>query len=201
MPSFGAAGFAAPFLQVLTMAKNKDFICVGALAGAHGVKGEVRVRSFTLVPEDCFAYGPLLDETGKVALEPETARPAKNHFVVEAAGNRTREDWEALKGTKLYVPRDVLPEPEEDEFYYDDLLGLRVTHMDGRPLGKVKSVQNFGADDLLELVAPDGRTAYFLPFTKAVVPVVRLAEKELLAEPDEQYLPESMQRPDTASDD
>lgn len=183
------------------MAVDKSLVCVGAIGGAHGVRGEVRVRSFTLHPEDLFAYGPLLSETGEVMLTAETARPAKNHFIVQAEEQKTREEWEAMKGTKLYVSRDALPEPEEDEFYYDDLLGLSVVHTDGRALGKVKSVQNFGADDLLEIVAPDNRTAYFLPFTKAVIPVIRLAEKELLAEPDESYLPEDLQIGETGSAD
>ena len=175
------------------MSRDKSKVCVGSIAGAHGVKGEVRVKSFTLVPEDCFAYGPLLDDAGNVLLEPKSAKPAKAHFIVVAKGsNRTREDWEAMKGTRLYVPREALPEPEEDEFYYDDLLGLTVTHVDGRALGKVKSVQNFGADDLLEIIAPDRRTAYFLPFTREVVPVIRLEEGELLAEPEESYLPEGL---------
>lgn len=175
------------------MAKQGDWVCVGAIAGAHGVKGEVRIRSFTQFPEDCFAYGPLYDEAGKLLVEPKSAQPQKNHFIVKTDGKRSREDWEALKGTRLYVPRAALPEPEEDEFYYDDLLNLRVIHMDGRELGRVKAVQNFGADDLLEIVAPDKKTAYYLPFTKAVIPTIRLAEGELIADPEEAFLPEDMQ--------
>lgn len=175
------------------MTAKQDKVCVGAIAGAHGVKGEVRVRSFTLVPEDCFAYGPLVDEAGQVVLEPQAARPAKSHFVVIPVEEKSREDWEAMKGTQLYVSRDALPEPDEDEFYYDDLKGLNVSHIDGRALGKVKSVQNFGADDLLEIVAPDGRTAYFLPFTQAVIPSVSLKSKEITANPEESYLPDALQ--------
>jgi 16S rRNA processing protein RimM len=178
------------------MNKRGDWVCVGMIAGAHGVKGEVRIRSFTQYAEDCFAYGPLHDEAGRVLVDPHTARPQKDHFVVTTDGKTSRESWEALKGTRLYVPRDALPEPDEDEFYYDDLMGLRVLHMDGRALGKVKSVQNFGADDLLEIVAPDGRMAYYLPFTKAVIPVIRLEAGELLADPDEAFLPEDMQNQD-----
>ena len=175
------------------MTKSGEWVCVGAIAGAHGVKGDVKVRSFTQSPEDCFAYGPLFNETGVLVLEPKTVRSAKNVFVVGHDHATNREAWEARKGEKLYVPREVLPEPEDDEFYYDDLLGLIVTHMDGRALGKVKAIQNFGADDLLEIVAPDKRTAYYLPFSKEVVPTIRLAEKELIANPDEAYLPEDMQ--------
>lgn len=170
-----------------------EYVCVGAIAGAHGVKGEVRIRSFTQFPEDCFSYGPLLSEKGDLLIDPATARPAKDHFVVTGKPEKSREEWEDLKGTRLYIERSSLPEPEENEFYYDDLLDLKVTHMDGRALGRVKAVQNFGADDLLEIIAPDGRLAYYLPFTKAVIPVMRLAEGELLAEPDESYLPECLQ--------
>ncbi len=176
------------------MSKQGDWVCVGAIAGAHGVKGDVRIRSFTQYPEDCFAYGPLHDETGKLLVEPISAQPQKTHFIVKANSKLTREDWEALKGTRLYVPRDALPETEEDEFYYDDLLNLRVIHMDGRALGRVKAVQNFGADDLLEIVAPDNKTAYYLPFTKAVIPTIRLTKGELIADPEEAYLPEEMQQ-------
>lgn len=175
--------------------KKSDLVCVGAIAGAHGVNGDVRVRSFTLVPEDCFSYGPLLDENGDVLIEPTSARPAKAHFIVRAKQTKTREDWEAMRGTQLYVPKEALPEPEEDEFYYDDLIGLSVIHEDGRDLGRVKSVQNFGSDDLLEIVAPDKKTGYYLPFTKAVVPTVSMAEKRLTAIPDESYLPEALQLP------
>lgn len=175
------------------MTKQSEWVCVGAIAGAHGVKGEVRVRSFTQYAEDCFAYGPLYDETGKALINPVSARLQKDHFVVTTDGKTSREAWEALKSTRLYVPRTALPEPEEDEFYYDDLIGLSVSHLDGRALGRVKAIQNFGADDLLEISAPDGRTAYYLPFTKEVIPVIRLAEGELLADPDEAFLPEDMQ--------
>lgn len=173
------------------MTSEQALVCIGAIGGAHGVQGEVRVRSFTLVPEDCFAYGPLLDENGQEVIQPKTVRPAKNHFVVVPKSTKTREDWEAMKGTKLYVPKSALPPPEEDEYYYDDLVGLTVLHTDGRDLGQVKAVQNFGADDLLEIIAPDRRSAYYLPFTNDVIPVVRLEEKEILAEPDESYCPKA----------
>ena len=183
------------------MTAKQDKVCVGAIAGAHGVKGEVRVRSFTLVPEDCFAYGPLVDEAGQVVLEPKSARHAKNHFVVIPVEEKPREAWEDMKGTQLYVSREALPEPDEDEFYYDDLKGLSVSHVDGRALGKVKSVQNFGADDLLEIVAPDGRTAYFLPFTIEAIPGVSLKTGEITANPEDSYLPEALQIATDQSDE
>lgn len=171
---------------------KSDLVCVGAIAGAHGVQGEVRVRSFTLVPEDCFAYGPLLDETGAKVLEAKSYRPAKNHFVVVTKETDTREAWEAARGNKLYVPKSALPEPDEDEFYYDDLVGMHVTHEDGRALGRVKAVQNFGADDLLEIVSTDNKTAYYLPFTKEMVPSVQMTGRQIIAAADDAYLPEDL---------
>lgn len=176
------------------MNKKSDWVCVGVIAGAHGVKGDVRIRSFTQYPEDCFGYGPLHDEAGKLLVDPKSAQPQNTHFIVKTDGKTSREAWESMKGTRLYVPRVALPEPDEDEFYYDDLLNLRVIHMDGRELGRVKAVQNFGADDLLEIVTPDGQTAYYLPFTKEVIPTMRLESGELLADPDEAFLPDELQQ-------
>lgn len=172
---------------------KSDLICVGQVAGAHGVKGEVRLKSFTDDPEAIFSYGPLLGDTGETFLQPDKWRQAKAHFVVTGTPRREREDWEALKGTRLFVPKSVLPPVEEDEFYVEDLKGLSVRHADGRKLGKVRSVENFGADDLLDVVAPDGRTSYYLPFTLQGVPEVRLSERLIIATPEEAFLPDALQ--------
>ncbi len=165
---------------------------VAAVVGAHGVKGDVKLRSFTGDPEACLSYGPLYDAAGAEILEPVSSRQAGDHLVVTTRPVRSREDWLAMKGTLLHVPRSQMPETQEDEFYFDDLTGLTVEHTTGAALGKVKSVQNFGSDDLLEIVAPDGRAAYFIPFTKAAVPVVDLTGGRLIADPDLSYLPEAL---------
>lgn len=165
---------------------------VGAVLGPHGVRGEVKIRSFTGEPGAILTYGSLLDAQGNVMLTPGTSRQAGDHFVVSGMPQRSREDWQAMKGVLLHVAKSDLPEPDEEEFYFDDLAGLQVEHLSGCDLGKVKAVQNFGADDLLEIVAPDGRTAYFLPFTKAVIPVVDIAGGKVIADPDASYLPEDL---------
>lgn len=147
---------------------------MGALAGAHGVRGDVRVKSFTAEPEALFGFGPLLDEAGKPLLEAKSVRLAKDHFIVTPKAPLQREEWDALKGTRLHVPRSALPDPDEDEIYIDDLVGLSVVDTDGAPLGKVKAVQNFGAGDLLEIAPTGGGSAVYIPFTEEDVPELDL---------------------------
>ena len=103
---------------------QERLVVVGAIAGAHGVRGDVRVKSFTEEPDALFTYGPLISETGEPLLEALKIRPGKDHFIVTPKRPREKEDWDALKGTRLHVPRSVLPPPEPDEFYVDDLVGL-----------------------------------------------------------------------------
>ncbi len=168
-------------------------IVVGQIAGAFGVKGEVRVRSFTGDPEAAFAYGPLVDETGAVVLTPVKVRPLNEGFGVTAKEKRQREEWEALRGTLLHAPREAMPEAEEGEFYVADLIGMVVTHVDGRELGHVAAVQNFGAGELIEVKPPKGQ-GYLLPFTEDVFPAIDAEARVLRADPDEGLLPDDLQR-------
>lgn len=156
-----------------THPNSERLIVVGALAGAHGVRGDVRVKSFTDEPEGLFSLGSLLDKDGKVLLEAAKARPANDYFIVTPVAPRQKEEWDALKGTRLHVKRSSLPPPEDDEFYIEDLSGLDAVDTQGAPVGTVKSVQNFGAGDLLEiqpLEAP--KRGFFVPFTLKDVPEV-----------------------------
>lgn len=171
------------------MSKPDTLIVVAQIAGAFGVKGEVRVRSFTDDPEACFGYGPLMDETGKVILTPVRHRALNDLFGVTAKESRQREEWEAMRGTLLHASREALPQAGAGEFYVADLIGLAVVHVDGRALGVVKSVQNFGAGELLEIKPAEGQT-YLLPFTEDVFPDI--SERELRAAPDEALLPEAL---------
>jgi 16S rRNA processing protein RimM len=153
---------------------NDKLIVVGALKGAHGVRGEVRVKSFTADPEDLFNYGPLTDEAGRVVLTPLSARPGNDHFIVKAREQKQKEEWDALKGTLLHVERAQLPSADEGEFYIEDLVGLEVCSVGDVAEGRIKSVQNFGADDLLEIHLITGGGTVFVPFTQADVPEVDL---------------------------
>lgn len=162
-----------------------DLILVGRVAGAFGVQGEVRLTSFTAEPEALIGYRDLRRADGSVGLTVMSGRPAKGGVVVRCAEAPTREAAEALRGLELYVPRAVLPEPDEDEFYITDLIGLSVEAPDGAPLGVVRTVRDFGAGDLLE-VQPSAGPSWWLPFTREAVPEVRLAEGVIVAvAPDE----------------
>ncbi len=151
--------------------RTAQLICIGAIAGAFGVRGEVRLKSFTDDPAAILSYGPLLDDKGETLLTITASRAVKGGFAVRAKEVKTREQAEALKSTKLYVNRDVLPEPDEDEFYYSDLIGLTVELEDGREMGRIKAVHDFGGGDVIE-IQKHGEKDWYHPFTKAAVPVV-----------------------------
>jgi 16S rRNA processing protein RimM len=157
--------------------KNK-LICVGAISGAFGVKGEVKVKTFTEKPENCVAYGPLCNESGEIILTPQSHRVMKDFIAVSAPEVQNREAAEALKSTKLFIPRKLLPEPEEDDFYYSDLVGLEVKSSAGKRIGTVTAIHEFGAGDMIEITPhKDKKTkkraaSFFHPFTKAATPKV-----------------------------
>jgi 16S rRNA processing protein RimM len=166
-----------------------NLILVGAIVGAHGVRGEVKVKAFTAAPENVCAYGPLLNEAGKVVLTPKNWRPLKDALGVTAPESATREAAEALKGTGLYVARDALPAPDDDEYYAVDLIGCAVQGLGGEALGVVKAVTDFGAGDLLE-IDKDG-VLWRMPFTNENAPHVDLKTRVIVADPPEGLLPEA----------
>jgi 16S rRNA processing protein RimM len=159
---------------------TSTLILVGRVAGAFGVKGDVRVTTYTAEPLALLGYRDLKREDGSPALTLTGGRAAKGGIIVRAKEVESREEAEALRGLKLYIPRDVLPEPEEDEFYVTDLIGLSVETTQGEPLGRIKAVQDFGAGDLLEVQPAEG-ASWWLPFTREAVPEVRLAEGKVIA--------------------
>jgi 16S rRNA processing protein RimM len=150
-----------------------DDILMGVVLGAHGLKGEVKVKTFTEDPAALGAYGPVTTSDGR-QLRIGAVRPTKGADVVAVfTGITDRDAAESLKGQQLFVSRAALPEPEPEEFYYADLVGLRVEDSLGAALGTVKGIHNFGAGDMLEIENTDGASD-FVPFTNAAVPVVDL---------------------------
>lgn len=160
-------------------------ICVGAIAGAFGVKGEVRLKSFTSVPEDIAQYAPLETEDGAMEFDVVVERVIKNGLAVRLTGIATKEQADALRGVRLFVPRDRLPALPDDEFYHADLIGLPVCDTGGTELGRVKAVHDHGAGDLLEIHAPGLKSTVLLPFTREVVPTVDLEAGRIVADPPE----------------
>jgi 16S rRNA processing protein RimM len=162
-----------------------DLVLLGRISGAHGIRGDVKITSFTAVPQDIAAYGPLTDGKGQ-NFTIERLRPLNGMGVaVLFRGVADRNGAEALRGVELYVARSKLPEPEEDEWYYSDLIGLAAVNADGETVGEVVAVQDFGAGDLLEIRQPGERQTLLLPFTKASVPVVDMKAGRVVIVPPE----------------
>jgi 16S rRNA processing protein RimM len=157
-------------------------VLVGAIAGAHGVRGEVRIRAFTEDPAAVAAYGPVSDESGQRSFALTVTGRAKGGVIARIAGVTDRNAAEALRGLRLYVPRAALPATEHGEYYRVDLIGLRAEMADGTEYGRVVDVQNYGAGDILEIARPDGATE-LLPFSDRVVPVVDLAAGRVVLDP------------------
>jgi 16S rRNA processing protein RimM len=155
-------------------------VCVGAVRGSFGVRGEVRLASFTAEPGAIGGYGELEAEDGSRLFSIESLRPIKGGFAARMAGVACREEAAALRGTKLFVARDRLPEPGNDEYYWTDLAGSEAFDRDGTRIGRVAGVHNFGAGDLLEIALDDGGANEYVPFTHQDVPEVH-KERVVLA--------------------
>ncbi|MHA7885766.1 ribosome maturation factor RimM [Roseicyclus sp.] len=162
-----------------------DRVCVGTVAGAFGVRGEVRLKSFCAEPTDIAAYGPLTTEDGSRSFEITLTRPVKSGFAARISGVPTKEAADALRGTRLYAPRAALPSLPDDEFYHADLIGLTALDTGGATLGKVAAVLNHGAGDLLELRGAGLKGSVLVPFTRAAVPTVDLATGRVIIDPPE----------------
>ena len=156
-------------------------ICVARIGAAHGVRGAVKLWTFTEDPLAVKQYGPLVTKDGGRHFEVTSAREAKGHLVATLKGVATREDAERLNGIELYVARDKLPATPEDEYYHADLIGLEAVTPANEPLGRVIAIHNFGAGDIIEIAPPHGPTV-LLPFTNAVVPSVDLAAGRVVIE-------------------
>ncbi|MDD9725597.1 ribosome maturation factor RimM [Roseovarius sp. SK2] len=163
-----------------------DRICIGAVAGAFGVRGDLRLKSFTATPEDIATYGPVTSEDGAQSFTITlTGQTTKGALIARLSGVATKEQAEALRGLRLFVDRDRLPNLPDDEYYHADLIGLEVFDTGGASLGRVKSVLNHGASDILEIHGPGLKSTVLLPFTLEAVPTVDLASGRIIADPPE----------------
>ncbi|MCE8417843.1 ribosome maturation factor RimM [Rhodovulum sulfidophilum] len=166
-----------------------DRVCVGAISGAFGVRGEVRLKSFCADPEAIADYAPLYTEDGSRSFGLQITRAVKEGFAARMSGIDSKEEADALKGIRLYADRDRLPSLPDDEFYHADLIGLTVVDPGGKVLGTVRAVHDHGAGDLLEIHGPGLTSTVLLPFTDACVPTVDLAAGRLIADPPEGVFP------------
>jgi 16S rRNA processing protein RimM len=161
-------------------------ICVAQIGGAHGIRGEVKLKSFTADPMAVRDYGPLTSEDGSTSFEIEALRPAKGHLVARFRGIGDRNAAERLAHMRLFVPRERLPPPADDEFYHVDLIGLAAVTADGAEIGTVVAIHDFGAGDILELRPHAGGTSIMVPFTAAFVPQVDIAGGRIVVIPPQE---------------
>jgi 16S rRNA processing protein RimM len=156
------------------MTPTSPRILLGEISGAHGIRGELLVRSFAAAPEDIAAYGALEDESGKRTVTLSIVRVTPKGVIARVDGVADRTAAEKLKGLKLYVERAKLPKADDDEFYHADLIGLSVEAPDGAGIGSILAVQNYGAGDLIEIRLKDSKQTELVPLTKACVPTIDL---------------------------
>jgi 16S rRNA processing protein RimM len=175
-------------------------ICVGQILGVHGVKGLVKLASFTEDPEAIARYRPLTDERGTRSFTIALRGVQKSHFLAHIDGIDDRDVAAALTGTRLYVERDLLPAPDVDEVYHADLIGLRAELPDGTPFGAVAAIHNFGAGDLIEIVQPGGKRPV-LPFNRAGVPEIDIAGGRIVVDPPAGLLDDGGESGDLADED
>jgi 16S rRNA processing protein RimM len=164
-------------------------VCLCEITSPQGLQGEVRVKTFTQRPEDIQSYGPLQDDVGR-RYEIEPVRSASNVLVARIKGVSDRDAAEKLRGVRLFIARNRLPNPKEGELYHIDLIGMRVERKNGDLIGTITAVHNYGASDLLDLALAQGGTA-MLPFTTEIVPVIDLANRRLVAVPPPSLIEEA----------
>jgi 16S rRNA processing protein RimM len=160
-------------------------ICVAQIGGAHGLRGEVKLKSFTADPMAVTDYGPLTSEDGSATFEIEAVRAGKGHLIARFRGVGDRDTAERLANVRLFVSRKRLPPLAADEFYHTDLIGLSAVTADGSEVGTVVAVHDFGAGDIVEVQPAGGGTSIMLPFTAAFVPSVDLANRRIVVAPPE----------------
>ena len=159
--------------------KQDKYICIAAIAGAFGVRGEIKLKTFTDKPESIMSYGSLLSIDGEILLTPQSYKSLKGGLALMCKEIVTRDQAEALKSTKLYVKRNCLPKTEEDEFYLIDLIGMEVKTVDGKRMGSVVGTEDFGAGVLLE-IKPKDSVSFYQPFTKDAVPKIDIHLKRIV---------------------
>lgn len=161
---------------------SQERICVGAITGAFGVAGEVRLKSFCAEPTAIADYGPLSTKDGARSFTVKLTRPVSGGLGARLSGVKTKEEADALRGTELYVDRARLPKLPDDEFYHSDLIGLEAVDTGAVVLGRVVAVHNHGAGDILEIAGAGRKSALMLPFTLAAVPTVDLGAGRIVVD-------------------
>jgi 16S rRNA processing protein RimM len=171
---------------------DQDRICVGVIVGSHGLQGSVKIKSFMVISDDIAAYGPLTDKDGKQSFIIDLISSNKKGLVAKLSGVTDRTASEELRGLELYLSRDLLPNLEEDEFYYSDLVGLVVENMNGEIIGTVSMVDNYGAGEIIEVDLEGGGTEMY-KMSLGVVPEIDLKNGRIVVNPPFEVLAQKNQ--------
>ena len=161
---------------------DQDRICVGVIVGSHGLQGSVKIKSFMVVSDDITAFGPLTDKNGERSFKLDLISSNKKGIVAKLSGITDRTASEELRGLELYLLRDLLPDLEEDEFYYSDLIGLLVENINGEIIGTVGMVDNYGAGEVLEVNLRGGGTEMYR-VSSGVVPKIEIKNGRIVVNP------------------
>lgn len=164
-----------PTSKTGTKSGGETRVLLGSFANAHGIRGEVQVRTYTGAPEAIATYGPLSDKSGARTFKLKVVRVTDKGIIARVEGIADRNAAETLKGIELYIERAKLPAASEGEYYHADLIGLRAVSPEGKEIGKIIAVANFGASDLLEIQLNGGMATEYVPFSDACVPHVDIA--------------------------
>ena len=164
---------------------DKNRTCVGAISGSYGVRGEVRLKSFCLEPRDIDSYAPLTSEDGSNSFVLKITNQLKMGFSGKIDGISNKEDAEKLKGTRLYVARDKLPDLSNDEYYHSDLIDMKVIDTQGCEIGNIKALHDYGAGNILEIYVKELKNTVLVPFNELSVPKVNLEEGFVIVDPPE----------------
>lgn len=156
------------------MSDDKKLICIAVITAAHGIKGSVKIRSFTTDPSDLANYSPLYSSDGSKKYEIKILSENGDILIAEVNGIKDRNEAEKMRSTELYIYRDMLPEVEEDEFYYEDLVGLEARDPSGTPIGVILAVYNYGAGDVLEVKLNNSKETELFAFTMDIVPEINI---------------------------
>ncbi len=167
--------------------KNEN-VCIGVITSVNGVKGYVKIRSFTEKPTDIVNFNSVFDENAEKKFDISIIYSKKDYVIASISGVKSRNEAELLRNTKLFIKRAELPAASNDEFYHADLLGLEAKYQDGTPAGVVKNVVNFGAGDILEIYDFGTERALYFPFTKQFVPEINLAEQFVVLQPMDEFI-------------
>ena len=170
---------------------DNNLVCIAAIIGAFGIKGELRVKSFCANPADLGDYGALLSEDGTDTYDLRVIGPIKGGFACRIKGVQYKDQADALKGIRLYTNRENLPSLPDDEFYHADLVGLDVYDTGGEKLGHITAVHDHGAGDFLEIAGSGIKNTVLLPFTRDAVPTIDLTARRIITDPPKGVFPEA----------